>query len=81
MAFVTLGSGQVTVLVVRPWCSINANYWALSGFTGDSVVKNFLSKQEMQVQSLRGENILGRKWQPAPAFLPGNSSGQRSLLG
>ena len=37
--------------------------------------------QEMQVKSLHGENILGRKWQPAPVFLPGKFRGQRSLVG
>ena len=35
----------------------------------------------MQVQSL-GQDILWRRaWQPNPVFLPGESHGQRSLVG
>ena len=34
-----------------------------------------------QVQSLDGEDPWRRKWQPTPAFLPGESHGHRSLVG
>ena len=37
--------------------------------------------QETQVQSLGQEDPLRRKWQPTPVFLPGESHGQRSLMG
>ena len=37
--------------------------------------------QEMQVQSLGQEDSLRRKWQPTLVFLPGESRGQRSLVG
>ena len=37
--------------------------------------------QEMQVRSLGQEDPLGRKWQPAPLFLPEIFHGQRSLGG
>ena len=37
--------------------------------------------QAMQVQSLRQEEPLRRKWQPTPAFLPGKLHEQRSLVG
>ena len=37
--------------------------------------------QETRVQSLGQEDPGGRKWQPALVFLPGKSSGQRSLVG
>ena len=36
---------------------------------------------EMLVQSLSWEDPLGRAWQPTPVFLPGESHGQRSLVG
>ena len=37
--------------------------------------------QEMQVQSLHQEDTWRRKWQPTPVLLPGESHGQRSLVG
>ena len=37
--------------------------------------------QEMWVWSLNGEDPLEKTWQPTPVFLPGKSSGQRSLVG
>ena len=49
------------------------------GFPDGSVVKNLpavLETQEMQVRPLDW-----RKWQPTPAFLSGESHGQRSLVG
>ena len=35
----------------------------------------------MQVQSLGREDPLEEAWQPTPVFLPGESHGQRSLVG
>ena len=35
----------------------------------------------MWVLSLGWEDPLKRKWQPTPVFLPGESHGQRSLVG
>ena len=35
----------------------------------------------MWVQSLGREDPRRRKWQPTPIFLPGESHGQRSLVG
>ena len=37
--------------------------------------------QETPAQSLGGEDPWGRKWQPTPAFLPGEPHGRRSLVG
>ena len=51
------------------------------GFLGDSVVKNLPSTPETWVQSLGLEDPLEKKWQPAPLFLPGESHGERSLVG
>ena len=52
------------------------------GFPGDSVVKNPPAMQETRIQaSLGQEDPWRRKWQPTPAFLPGNSHGQRRLAG
>ena len=46
-----------------------------------SVVKNHLLMQEAWVWSWVGKIPWRRKWQPTPAFLPGKSRGQRSLVG
>ena len=55
--------------------------FSLRGSPGGSVVKNLPTKQEMWVRSL-GWKISGRrKWQSTPVFLPGESYGQRSLMG
>ena len=43
------------------------------------VVKNLPAMQETQVPSLVGKVPWITKWQPTPVFLPGKSSGQRSL--
>ena len=48
---------------------------------GAQVVKNLPAKQETRVRSLGGDDALGKKWQPTPVFLPGESHGQRSLVG
>ena len=48
------------------------------------VKKILLSMQEiqkMQVQSLGGEDLWRRAWQPTPVFWPGESPGQRRLAG
>ena len=63
-------------------------------FHGGSAVKNLLAMQETQemwVQCKRhrrcgfnawvGKIPWRRKWQPTPVFLPGESHGQRSLVG
>ena len=44
-------------------------------------VKNLSAMQETQVQFLGQEDPWRRKWQPTPVFLPGESHGQRSLVG
>ena len=45
------------------------------------MVKNLPVMQKTQVQSLGQEDPWRREWQPAPVFLPGESHGQRSLVG
>ena len=46
------------------------------------VVKNPPANAEMQVQSLDQRKIPWRReWQPIPVSLPGESHGQRSLVG
>ena len=49
-----------------------------------SVVKHPPAIQElprMQVRSLGWEDPWRKAWQPTPVFLPGESHGQRSLVG
>ena len=48
------------------------------------MVNNLLAMQEMQVQSQVpwvGKIPWRSEWQPTPGFLPGESHGQRSLVG
>ena len=45
------------------------------------MVKNLPAMWETQVQSLGQEDPWRREWQPTPVFLPGESHGQRSLVG
>ena len=45
------------------------------------MVKNLPAMQETWVQSLDQEDPLEKDWQPTPVFLPGESHGQRSLVG
>ena len=51
------------------------------GFTGGSVVKNSLAKQEMQILSLGQEDALEKEMATHSSILPGKSHGQRSLVG
>ena len=43
--------------------------------------KNLPAMQEIRVQSLHWEDPQEREWLPTPVFLPGESHGQRSLVG
>ena len=45
------------------------------------MIRNPLSMHESGVQSLGQEDPWRRKWQPIPVVLPGESHGQRSLVG
>ena len=45
------------------------------------MVKNLLPMQEMQFDPLVGKVPWRRAWQPTPVLLPGESRGQRSLVG
>ena len=49
-----------------------------AGFLAGSVVKSLPANAG---RSLDQEEALEKEWQPAPAFLPGESHGQRSLAG
>ena len=44
-------------------------------------VKNLPAMQETWVRSLAQEDLLEKGGQPIPVFLPGESHGQRSLVG
>ena len=43
--------------------------------------KNLPAMQKVRVQSLHWEDPQEREWLPTPVFLPGESHGQRSLVG
>ena len=44
-------------------------------------VKRLPTMQETRVRSLSWEDPLAKEWQPTPVLLPGESQGQRSLVG
>ena len=44
-------------------------------------VKSLPAMQEILIQSLGQEDPLRREWMPTPVFLPGESQGQKSLVG
>ena len=50
-------------------------------FPGSSDGKESATVQEIWVRALVGKILWRRKWQPTPVFLPGESHGQRSLVG
>ena len=50
-------------------------------YFGTHMVKNLPVMQKTQVRSLGQEDPWRRNWQPTPVFLPGESHGQRSLVG
>ena len=45
------------------------------------MVKNLPAVREAQARSLNQEDSLEKEWLPTPVFSPGESHGQRSLLG
>ena len=45
------------------------------------LVKNLPAMRDTRVQSLDGKIPWRRAWQPTPVFSPGESHGQRSLVG
>ena len=53
------------------------------GLPSSSVGKEsaMLETQKTQIRSLSWEDPLRRAWQPTPVFLPGESHGQRNLVG
>ena len=61
--------------------AINTHTHVHTSFPGGPAVKNLPAMQEIQVQPLSQEVSWRRKWQSIPVFLPGKSSGQRSLAG
>ena len=58
-----------------------SNMQSSHALTGSSVGKEPTFNAGDQVRSLGREGPLRRKWQPAPVSLPGESHGQRSLVG
>ena len=64
---------------------INSSLTKVAVYTRASLValmvENLPAMQETQVPSLGWEDPWRREWQPTPVFLPGESYGQRSLVG
>ena len=54
---------------------------SIQGFPVSQMVETLPAMQKTQVQSLGREDPLEKEWQPTPVFLPGESRGQRSLVG
>ena len=54
---------------------------SLIAFPGGSVVKNLPANAEYEFDPWVRKIPWRRKWQPIPIFLPGESHGQKSLVG
>ena len=50
-------------------------------FLAAQLVKNLPAVQELGFESWVGKIPWSRKWKPTPVFVPGESHGQRSLVG
>ena len=55
------------------WCIFDKNYCKKRASLVAQTVKKTPAMQEIQVQSLGGEDPLEEAWQPTPVFLPGES--------
>ena len=84
-----LGSGRFPTRALQPHCQfdcsliINLEPKAPSKSHLDPCPQRLCNNKHLQFQATRfGGNLLvsGRKWQPIPVFLPGESYGQRSLV-
>ena len=64
-----LATGEITCLAL------------IQGFLGGSVVKNPPANARDTRDPWVGKIPWRRKWQSTPVFLPGESHGQRSLMG
>ena len=62
-------------------CLLNKNQSYLGASQVAPVVKNLPAMQECRFSPWVGKIPWRRKWQRTPAFLPGESHGQRSLAG
>ena len=66
------------------WGRVSILYGGAKGFPYGSAVKNLPAIQETQENGFHHwvwKIPWSRVWQPTPAFLPGKSRGQRSLVG
>ena len=68
------GSAGWSLCGVRHW-------WKPGGFPGGSDGKNPLAMRETWFDPWVGKIPWRRAWQPTPVFLPGESHGQRGLVG
>ena len=62
-------------------CELIESRGSFSFISNDSAIKNLPAVQETWVRSLGWEDPLEEGMAAAPAFLPGESHGQRSLAG
>ena len=75
----SLELGSETTLQI-PWMALSHQEpWKICVVV--QTVKNLPARQEIWIQSLGGKIPWRRAWQPTPVFLPGESHGQRSLVG
>ena len=67
---------------IQKVCMIQLHFYHIYyvASSAGSVVKNLPAKRHW-FEPLVGKIPWGRKWQPTPVFLPGESHGQRSLEG
>ena len=67
---------------VGPWQLLFCYFaGSVQSFPAGAVVRHLPAKQEMWVRSLGGEDPLEKEATATPVFCPGESHGQRSLVG
>ena len=69
------------IAILFSYFSIEPFYFTLEASLVAQMVKNLPAMQETQVRSLNLEDPLRTERQPTPVFLPGESHGQRCLVG
>ena len=65
---------------LMPWCSPKHST-NISKYLVAQMVKNLPTMQETWLWHLIGKIPWRKEWQPTPVFLPGESHGQKSLVG
>ena len=68
-------------MCASPTCGCGFVYFPAHYPIDHSSERSLFQAQHVQKQVLKQNYIANGKWQPTPVFLPGESNGERSLMG